>query len=130
MTYLLDTQAWVWWSIDSSRLPAKTKRHLEAKTVDLIVSSISIVELGTLVAKGRIKLTIPFDDWVKRATIAAGIRVIAVDEEIAKEAAQLPGGFHFEPADRIITATARVKECTIVTADESIQGYTHVKTIW
>lgn len=47
-----------------------------------------------------------------------------------EEAYSLPDAFHADPADRIITATARLNNYTILTADEKIISYPHVKTAW
>jgi PIN domain nuclease of toxin-antitoxin system len=49
--------------------------------------------------------------------------------QIAIEATQLPGDFHQVPADQIITATARVHTCPLVTSDSKIIEYAHVETI-
>ena len=35
-----------------------------------------------------------------------------------------------DPADRIITATARLKKYTLLTADQKILLYPHVNGIW
>ena len=43
--------------------------------------------------------------------------------EIPVECNGLPGRFHHDPADRIITATARVEGLTVVTRDPQILDY-------
>jgi len=52
-----------------------------------------------------------------------------VTHEIAWEAYNLPGAFHNDRADRVLVATARIKKLTLVTADDLILGYPHVKTL-
>lgn len=47
-----------------------------------------------------------------------------------EEAYCLPDAFHDDPADRIITATARLNHYTILTADKKILAYPHVESIW
>ncbi len=47
-----------------------------------------------------------------------------------EEAYSLPESFHADPADRIITATARLKNYTLLTADRKILSYPHVNAIW
>jgi PIN domain nuclease of toxin-antitoxin system len=42
----------------------------------------------------------------------------------------LPDTFHADPADRIITATARLNDYTILTADKKILAYPHVNSAW
>jgi PIN domain nuclease of toxin-antitoxin system len=45
------------------------------------------------------------------------------------EAYALPQPFHRDPADRLLAATARRHELTLVTADERILAYPAVATI-
>jgi PIN domain nuclease of toxin-antitoxin system len=46
------------------------------------------------------------------------------------ESAQLPGDFHRDPADQIIVATAREHNATLITGDQRILDYPHVRTLW
>ena len=59
------------------------------------------------------------------------LRALPLDltHEIAWEAYNLPGRFHNDPADRILVATARLMKLTLVTADNLILRYPHVKTM-
>ena len=45
--------------------------------------------------------------------------------EIALESCFLPGNFHGDPADRIITATARLGNLTLLTRDRKIIEYSN-----
>jgi hypothetical protein len=40
------------------------------------------------------------------------------------------GDFHEDPADRLIVGAARHLGADLVTADENIRIYPHLKTIW
>jgi PIN domain nuclease of toxin-antitoxin system len=53
-----------------------------------------------------------------------------VDVEVATKSVDLPGDFHKDPADRMIVATARKLAVPLVTKDDKIRAYAHVKTIW
>jgi PIN domain nuclease of toxin-antitoxin system len=53
-----------------------------------------------------------------------------MDRHIAMAAADLPGNFHQDPADRMIVATARSLSAPLVTKDKEIRSYEHVRTIW
>ena len=53
-----------------------------------------------------------------------------VDNEIAVKSVELPGEFHKDPADRLIVATARKMAAPLVTADDKIRAYPHVRTLW
>ena len=41
-----------------------------------------------------------------------------------------PGDFHKDPADRMIVALAREQNAVLVTANEKIQRYPHVRWAW
>jgi PIN domain nuclease of toxin-antitoxin system len=43
---------------------------------------------------------------------------------------ELPGEFHKDPADRMIVATSRQLAILVVTPDEKIRAYPHVRNIW
>ncbi len=58
------------------------------------------------------------------------VRFVPIDNNIAIRSVRLLGGFHPDPADRIITALARYLSVVLVSCDEKIRAYKHVKTIW
>ena len=48
---------------------------------------------------------------------------------IAVASTYLPGDFHRDPADQIIVATARELDIRLVTVDDRILNYPHVRKI-
>jgi PIN domain nuclease of toxin-antitoxin system len=57
------------------------------------------------------------------------LRELPLDGTVACAAAALPP-VHRDPFDRVIVALAHTHGCTVLTADENIQKYAGVKTIW
>jgi PIN domain nuclease of toxin-antitoxin system len=55
--------------------------------------------------------------------------LLELSPQIAIASTRLPAGFHNDPADQIIVATARAFGCPLVTADGKIIDYPHVLTI-
>lgn len=53
-----------------------------------------------------------------------------IDLETVQEAFSLPGDFHRDPADRLIAATARLNHMHVLTADNKILDYPHVRSLW
>ena len=82
-----------------------------------------------LVARGRIVLSMDVEQWLNTVALIERVRFYPVDNEIAVKTTELPGEFHKDPADRMIVATARKLGATLITADEKILAYPHVKTI-
>jgi PIN domain nuclease of toxin-antitoxin system len=128
---VLDTHSWVWWANDSRDLSRPARRQIEAALREdrLLVSSISVWEVALLVERGRLQLAIAVDEWVARTERIPGLRFVPVNNAIALRSRQLPGRLHKDPADRIIVATALSHGATIVTRDDRIRGYEHVRTI-
>lgn len=129
---LLDTHAWVWWLNDSQELSPAAYRAIHAAREEgaVYVSSISAWELALLTAKGRLRLTMGVEDWIDRAEALPYLNFIPVDNRIAVRSITLPGTLHNDPADRIIIASALTLGVSIVTRDEKIERYRHVKTVW
>ncbi len=50
--------------------------------------------------------------------------------DIAMEACNLPGSFHEDPADRIIVATARINNMTLISKDKKIIECPLVNAVW
>jgi len=89
----------------------------------LSISAISIWEVAMLDAKGRIHLGQDCLSWVRSAVRRAGIQTVPLLPEIAVDSTRLPGEPHGDPADRLIMATARHLNATLVTRDASILQY-------
>ena len=129
---LLDTHVWVWLMFGDNRLGSANRRMLEKAVPEgrLRVSVISVWEVAMLEAKGRLTLAADCESWVREALAAPGIRVAELTPRIAVSSTRLPGVFHGDPADRMLVATARESEATLLTADEGIlhyadEGYVH-----
>lgn len=83
-----------------------------------------------LVAKNKLDLSVDILTWLDIAGQLEGLRFVPVDTVVAAKSNMLPGEFHADPADRIIVALARELGAALVTADEKIRRYPHVRTIW
>lgn len=130
---VLDTHVLVWWVNGSESLSANASQAIKetlANDSEVLVSSISAWEIAMLITKGRLVLSMDVETWLGEVSRIDGVRFVPVNNEIGIESTALPGEFHKDPADRIIVATARKFAVPVVTADEKINQYAHVKTIW
>jgi len=114
---LLDTHVWIWSLTAPDRIPAKVRRVLEKPGQDLWLSPVSAWELALLVEKGRIKIEGHLEAWLPRAV--ARFQEAPVSHDIATAFADIELA-HGDPADRLIVATARVLNLTLVTADHRL----------
>jgi PIN domain nuclease of toxin-antitoxin system len=129
---VLDTHALVWWVTGDAALSkkAKTTINRELANGEILVSAISAWEIAMLVARGKLVLTMEVNAWLATVAAIQSLRFVPVDTEIAARSVDLPGEFHKDPADRMIVATARKFAAPVVTKDEKIRAYAHVKTVW
>ncbi len=131
MKFLLDTNAWIWFVDSPEKLPKKVREiGRDGANYPLGLSAISVWELARKVSLGKLKLSEPLSQWVNRAASLPFIEIVPLTPEIAIESNQLPGDFHKDPADQIITATTRLRRVTLLTADQRLLNYPHVKTLW
>ena len=122
---LLDTHVLLWFVAGSERMGENALRRLQAawERGAVTVSAFSFWEIALLNDKGRLNLAISPRALHRRLRVD-GLRTVSVDAEIAFRAAELANeGFHADPADRIIAATAVVGGYRLATADGRITSW-------
>ena len=130
---VIDTHALLWWATGERRsLSTRANKAIQSaiKGGQLFVSSITAWELSMLVHRRRLSLSMDVSEWLKVLGQIEAVQFVPVDNDIAIRSNELPGDFHKDPADRIIVATARHLGVPLVTADEKIHGYPHVRVVW
>ncbi len=129
---VLDTHVWLWWISNPENLSTRAGQAIDQAVAEksIIISSISTWEIALLVDKGRLELSVDLRDWVRKTEDLPFVRFMPVDNTISLRSVTLPGRFHPDPADRIITATAMTMGLPLVTMDNKIINYPHVQTIW
>jgi PIN domain nuclease of toxin-antitoxin system len=123
---LLDTHVWIWlMGGDPGRLAEDALAAVERAAAEgaVHIAAISVWEVAMLENKGRLRLGVDCLTWVREALGAPGIRLVPLSPEIAVASAYLPGAFHGDPADRMLVATARTHDLTLVSKDERILAY-------
>lgn len=127
---VVDTHIWVWWVHGDQRLTSDQVNLLQPhESQGLGVRVISCWEVAKLVEYGRLVLPNPIADWFDLALAYPGIQLLDLTPRIALESTQLPEGFHRDPADQIIVATARLYGYPLLTSDAKILNYPHVTTL-
>ncbi len=126
---LLDTCA-VLWLANGEAMTAEARSAIAAS--ERHVSPITAWEIANLVRKNRIALTMPVAGWLRQAFDAMNANLPELSVALLVESCALPGTPPDDPADRIIIATARAHDLTLVTRDAAILRYAqagHAKTM-
>lgn len=90
---------------------------------ELAVSAVSFHEVSRLCHNSTINLNMTIFDWCRRC-IASGILVIPVGWEVAAAAPLLADdGFHGDPFDQTIIATAISQGIPLVTTDKEMLNW-------
>lgn len=131
---LLDTHVWLWVVGPLPRVGRKVGRLIEqaAAREQLRVSTASVFELSMLTVSGRIRLSVPVNEWVEGALGTPGIRLAELTTAIAVDAGQIPRAALADPMDRILAATARRLDASLVTADRALLAFakaTHLRAV-
>lgn len=119
---VLDTHAWVWWVGRNKRPGTGTLAALDELPADgrPYLSGISLWEVATLVARGRMSLALPLAEWLEAAAHPRTVRLVAITPAVAADTAALPATFQRDPADRLIVSTCRVMGLPLLTRDRRI----------
>ncbi len=131
MKLLLDTHILLWWMAGGDRLSPAQREAIAAGSGEhpFLVAEVSLWEIATLVARGRVRLGTPLRGWLEQATAPPLVRRVGISPAIAAATLDLPSSFQGDPADRLLVATARVLRATLVTADEKIRSAQLVPTL-
>lgn len=129
---VLDTHVWLWLALEPRRLSAAaTAAVRQAADADgIAVASISFLELAMLIRRGRIETRGTPDSWLGALAEHTGVIVKDLTPAVAVIATQLPDDFPGDPADRLITATARVEGVPLITRDSRLRASGAVRTVW
>jgi PIN domain nuclease of toxin-antitoxin system len=127
---VLDTHAWLWWLTSPERLSDAAREAIDGAS-RIGVSTLSVWEIATLTARGRISLDRETHLWVRQALADARVESLAPSPEVAVAAGSLDAkDFPGDPADRLIYATARSVGAPLVTRDQAIRMFDPEETLW
>ncbi len=126
---LLDTCTLLWLVVEQDSLSSKAKSTITENKGFLFSSSISAFEIEMKVKKKKLKMGMNSLDWYRESLRLHGIKEISLTSEILVESVKL-SDHHHDPCDRMIIATAKINNLSIITPDKLIKKYKMVKTIW
>lgn len=122
---LLDTCAVIWMTGNEpvNSLAAAAVSDACDRGLPVCISHVTAWELGMLTARRRIAETRPVEIWYDELCKTKGLLELPLTAKILIQSSFLPGDVHKDPFDRILIATARERDLTIVTRDKAILAY-------
>jgi PIN domain nuclease of toxin-antitoxin system len=120
---LLDTRAFLWWRMNSARLPGGVRTAV-SRADAVMVSAASGWEVAIKIGLGKLRLADPFGWMVEDSSFTALPVTFAHTERLVA----LPR-HHRDPFDRMLIAQAQSEHATIVTHDPQFRRY-EVPILW
>jgi PIN domain nuclease of toxin-antitoxin system len=134
--FLLDTHIWFWaMKGDKHNMAEEFHRNIERWQQEdkAFVSAASVWEIAMMVARERVDLRMSVEHWVDMSTEDGGLIILPLSNRTLIESTRLPGEMHRDPFDRMLVATAREYDLSLVTKDEPLFNYSmggHVRVRW
>jgi PIN domain nuclease of toxin-antitoxin system len=129
MNCLLDTCALLHLANADPELGVAARRAIANPASTIYVSVVSAAEISIKAGKGKLVFPIPVLKWIEEAIRLHHLTLLPLDLPESAAAGQLPW-IHSDPFDRLLIATARLHNLTILTSDRIIPTYPGVKVVW
>ena len=130
---LLDTCALLWLLEEADFDPEARERVEEAaRSANLWVSPMSAWEVGMLVARRQLVLSMPVEVWFNMILDLPGVNLAELSPTVCIESSNLPGTPPGDIADRLLIATSRSSGWALVTRDPDLLDYAsegHIRAI-
>ena len=111
-------------------MPPLVNQTLTRHADTLALADISLWEAAKLVELGRLQLSVPLAEFFRLA-ITQELTVLPVTPAIAERVTTLEAaGFHKDPADQLIVATALVHGLRLISDDTRIRQWGAVRLLW
>lgn len=128
---LLDTCAMIFDALTPDKLSVNAKKSILSaeKKQQLFCSDISLWEIAMLIQKNRIDVATDAKTFLQLVLDARQIQVVPINVDIAALSTQADFR-HFDPADRLIAATALHYEAPLITCDKHLNQVVNLSIIW
>ena len=119
MRVIIDTNVLLWWMTGSERLTPEWEDIMSAPSNTILVSSISVAEVGVKASIGKLP---PTPEPIPEAMTVAGFEELPFTMAHGQALATLPW-HHKDPFDRMIIVQALAEGLPVLTADRVFKQY-------
>jgi PIN domain nuclease of toxin-antitoxin system len=125
---LLDTQVFLWLTLDSPLLSKKSKKLFLDEENDLFFSMASIWEIAIKTSLGKLTLHQSVENFILEQLAKNSIEILEIDFRHVVRVATLPF-HHRDPFDRLLVSQALEEKIPILSSDKIFEKYA-VKRLW
>lgn len=125
MSFLIDTQVFIWFETGSSRLSPRGRALLEDANQPAYFSVASLWEIAIKRRAGKLA----FKGSARAAAADAGLLELDINGADAETAGELDWD-HRDPFDRMLVAQCLNRDLTLVTADARLRAQGAIAVIW
>ena len=125
MSFLIDTQAFLWFQSRSKRLLEPARLLIERTDRTVYVSAASFWEIAIKRRMGKLR----YDGSPRKAAAEAGFVAFDVDALDAETAGALDWP-HRDPFDRLLVAHCLNRGLTLITADARLRARPDIAVLW
>ncbi len=122
MSYLLDTQVFLWMQSTPERIGTRSRLLIDDGATSLVLSAASSWEIAIKHALGKLPLPEPPDVYVPTRMSSSAVAALPVEHAHALRVAALEP-HHRDPFDRMLVAQAQLEGLTLITADPVFDQY-------
>lgn len=122
MRLLLDTHTFIWFIQDDPALSEAALRMIEDADYQILLSIVSVWELGIKVSLRKINLPAPYDHFIDRQLLENDIQVLPLSIAEIGYLSTLPF-HHRDPFDRALVAQSMVNSIPLISADQTLDRY-------
>lgn len=127
---VLDTHALLWWALDPEKLSSEALRVVaEMEHRGGFASSISLWEIGIKAKRGKLDLPIGVEELARRIERGGVVELVPVDTGTWLRSLTLAWD-HADPADRVIAATAMMRNVPVLTKDAAMHAFRELSCVW
>jgi len=119
MKFLLDTHTLIWYFENDGKLSQMSEKAIDDPGNIIYVSTATLWEIAIKIGIG--KLDVNFDSLLKSLEVSEFV-VVQTKNEYLQNLINLPK-IHKDPFDRLLIATAKTENMTLITSDEDICKY-------
>ena len=128
MRLLLDTHTFLWFVLKDPQLSRVADNLITDPTNDVIVSPATYWEIAIKVAKKKLDLFAPYDDFMKQGIDGNDFEILPIETKHTSLLTTMPV-HHKDPFDRLIISQALTERIPVVSVDSAFDPYGVVR-LW